>query len=1294
MKSSSIIRHVLLLLGLYFCSLALSGPLHAGTAKVATNLGGTHYFQQQNAFANILLNFTGFGWRPGGDLTDDCVSKRGAEIFFNYHPDAHPGMWPDSTDDPATWYKLSYHCETDKNSVTVGGFTVAKPPVKDGQGNWTGRLSFKESDVKKNQRVSLRLNYAKEDLDEKGLAKHPLSRLRILLPGCSDNDFLSPVFKQRLTGFCRLRFCDTLYMNGRRVACGVDVPGTQNTYEKEGKTILRAVNSPANVQTQTYVKGWIMNMSWGQGVGKGNHMFLWDAKAKKFNEAVVGIGCLAPCELEYDLDGRFLLFSATVGIDHEVDGDRTDPHGDVTFQVWAAESPPLTRPSPPWGEGRVRGPDDWKLLQEVKKLSTQAPAGILVDVTGKAKLKLKMINNAGGDDTTGHVDILSPSVFFIQRWTDRTVPTLCCGSSGPNWSVRFREGMPYEFAIRMCNELSADMWINMPCTADDDYIHNLANLVLYGSDQSGKVYTPADGPNPRPARPPAGWHPPLDKSRSLWVENDNEVWNWGYECFGYYQTKGRFNKRSTYEQYGVDLKRMSDILKPHFAAAGRAGTLKIVFANQTTGGWGDHNTDEVLTYMEKNYGPVNGYFDYYAEAPYSGTGEAFKRKPKTLDEVFEYSQDHFDRTINHVIPEMARRAAKWKLGVTTYEGGFHWEGGPMDMIRQGRANRRTGMLYDQYLQAWQAAAGPNAIYQEYSMFSNYEGDAWPFLAIQYCGPGMKGSITYDALVRNSHPAGDADLDGSVTYEDLKILAANFGGDGEKDRRWWSQGDFNNDQVVGLDDLKLLLTNTDSSKWTPEQQKDLKTILDAHPGPYVLGPDPKTRQGTWTLLTWRNHTKSISIPAQEDSGGVPSRHVVGTAPRHGKLDVSTYPTITYTPDKDYLGSDDFVIAVKDDKDVASNPVWVAAEVNVAADRDLIANCHCDENTGTRLTDTGGNVGELVNTVTWTAGKSGSGLAFTWKEGDKFPVPGFVKLQNAPARDGTAYTLSVWVRPDEIPTAKSTGGSVQNLRAAAGLLGKPCEVNFGGLCFVADPKDGTKGRFAMRHVQWFSAAALEADSADAYAAGEWHHVVGVADPAAQDRNGGQPARAFGVVRLYVDGKLVGKSHFTGEGTVQSFLKFGNTGDKFYNSNFYLGAIQPGDDPKRDTSNCRGCFKGASDEVRIYKRALSDAEVADLYRGGLSMPPTVSISRPAANGSFSAGADITLQANANDVDGDVARVDYYLGSVAADKKLNAADIIAAPFTFVWKDVKPGIYTIFALASDDTGVTAQSRPFALTVK
>jgi hypothetical protein len=307
-----------------------------------------------------------------------------------------------------------------------------------------------------------------------------------------------------------------------------------------------------------------------------------------------------------------------------------------------------------------------------------------------------------------------------------------------------------------------------------------------------------------------------------------------------------------------------------------------------------------------------------------------------------------------------------------------------------------------------------------------------------------------------------------------------------------------------------------------------------------------------------------------------------------------------------------------------------------------------------------------------------------------VPGFVKLKNAPAIDDTAYTLSLWVRPDEIPTEKSTGGAMgDNLKAVAGLLTKTSECHFGGLCLVPDAKDQSKGHFTMGHLVWFSAFPETATSSEAYAPGQWHHVVGVADPMGQDPSGGQSRTASGAVRIYVDGKLAGKVHHEG-GSLGSFFKFGKNG-----GNFYLGACQPGDVPQRDDRfKCRGSFKGAIDEVRIYKRALTDAEVAALYEGVASMPPTVSIRRPAANASLAAPSAITLQAAANDPDGDVAQVDYYLGSVAAGNKLNAQPLTTAPFTFVWRGAQPGTYSVIAVATDDTGVTAKSGPIAVTVK
>ena len=76
----------------------------------------------------MLLNFTGFGGTPGVDLTADGVSKRaGASAWYTYNPRLTPGMWPESTDNLATWYRLTYHCDADaqKNFPSFQGFTVA-----------------------------------------------------------------------------------------------------------------------------------------------------------------------------------------------------------------------------------------------------------------------------------------------------------------------------------------------------------------------------------------------------------------------------------------------------------------------------------------------------------------------------------------------------------------------------------------------------------------------------------------------------------------------------------------------------------------------------------------------------------------------------------------------------------------------------------------------------------------------------------------------------------------------------------------------------------------------------------------------------------------------------------------------------------------------------------------------------------------------------------------------------------------------------------------------------------------
>ena len=89
----------------------------------------------------------------------------------------------------------------------------------------------------------------------------------------------------------------------------------------------------------------------------------------------------------------------------------------------------------------------------------------------------------------------------------------------------------------------------------------------------------------------------------------------------------------------------------------------------------------------------------------------------------------------------------------------------------------------------------------------------------------------------------------------------------------------------------------------------------------------------------------------------------------------------------------------------------------------------------------------------------------------------------------------------------------------------------------------------------------------------------------------------------------------------------------------------------------------------------------------PPTVSLSSPANNASFTAGANVTLQANANDSDGSVAKVEFFAGATL----LGAAT--GSPYSFTWTAVPAGNYSLTAKATDNQGATATSVAVSITV-
>jgi Domain of unknown function (DUF1929)/Bacterial Ig domain len=91
--------------------------------------------------------------------------------------------------------------------------------------------------------------------------------------------------------------------------------------------------------------------------------------------------------------------------------------------------------------------------------------------------------------------------------------------------------------------------------------------------------------------------------------------------------------------------------------------------------------------------------------------------------------------------------------------------------------------------------------------------------------------------------------------------------------------------------------------------------------------------------------------------------------------------------------------------------------------------------------------------------------------------------------------------------------------------------------------------------------------------------------------------------------------------------------------------------------------------------------------NQPPSVSLTSPANNATFTSPAKISLAATASDLDGTVARVEFFNGTT------KLGEDTSAPYTFRWNVGAAGSYTLTARATDNAGATTTSTPVTITV-
>lgn len=207
--------------------------------------------------------------------------------------------------------------------------------------------------------------------------------------------------------------------------------------------------------------------------------------------------------------------------------------------------------------------------------------------------------------------------------------------------------------------------------------------------------------------------------------------------------------------------------------------------------------------------------------------------------------------------------------------------------------------------------------------------------------------------------------------------------------------------------------------------------------------------------------------------------------------------------------------------------------------LVAHYSFDDGVGTTASDVSqnGNIATLMNDPAWTTGKFGGAISFAGQSRS------YVTKTNFSGETGTGGSVSMWVKLDSY-------------------------VEYGGLFTVSDAsvllytRSSPNISLTIKDTSGVSVGVLNIGNAnDIPQIGQWSHIVATWDSAS--------------VKVFINGIEKGS-----DTTVTSSYSTLNT------KNIFIG---------NDRNISNRTTNGVIDDVRVYNRALSASEVAELYSGG---------------------------------------------------------------------------------------------------
>ena len=201
--------------------------------------------------------------------------------------------------------------------------------------------------------------------------------------------------------------------------------------------------------------------------------------------------------------------------------------------------------------------------------------------------------------------------------------------------------------------------------------------------------------------------------------------------------------------------------------------------------------------------------------------------------------------------------------------------------------------------------------------------------------------------------------------------------------------------------------------------------------------------------------------------------------------------------------------------------------------------------------GSNNPSATNAISFVAGKDNQGVTFG--------SGGYIDIPHSPALANQQFTIDAWVKPNGAPLAPASNndfwGAVivqKGLSAPTGYTNVPISLGWSAQQqkFVFTFGNQTTDRIV---------------SSSTFPAGQWYHVAATYDGS--------------TMKLYVNGNLEASKPFTSSITYDSKIPW------------TIGSTAP---PIRAAGYPR-TFNGVIDEVEIFNRALSQAEIQAIYKPG---------------------------------------------------------------------------------------------------